>query len=150
MGDTSITATVEFEPQSATYSSFTAAANNDCPTVGSPTSITVAADQQGAAGSIILCISRPESIGAGAVSVTTDANVRLLSLSGNLDCSYVLTPSPELELEATFSGFCDDGVAAEGFSMRLVGTVPVTYSCPGQEDVQRTVQLNGSTTVTVE
>lgn len=135
---------------SATFSSFTAGANNDCPNAGSPTSVTVSGSQEGDSGSVILCLSQPEVIGDSSLEVSYDGPVQLVSVAVQLDCPVIVDRSMMPALSATFSGFCGDGVDPAGFTLALEGTVPATKQCQGQPDEAVTISLDGSATVLPE
>jgi len=144
-GITVATATV-----SATFSTFTASANNDCPNVGSPTAVTIAGSQDGASGSIILCLSRPENVGSSAIDVDFSGALQLVSVSAQLDCPVVVDRSQPLDLKATFEGFCADGVDPAGFTLALDGQVAMRKQCNGQAEEAITVTVSGSAPVAAE
>ena len=137
--------------EAATFTDFLAGANNDCPTVGSPTSVTVSAGQVQGFGSVVLCISRPEKISNGQpLAVSADGDLRLLSLSAELSCPVIIDPLRAFDLDAEFTGYCGDGVDEAGFSLALSGEIGVVIQCPGESDAADTVSLTGSATVALE
>ncbi len=124
------------------YENFVSSANNDCPSAGAPTSITIDGRQKETGFFFTLCLARPNEIGTQEVDVKLPdpANApgkELLTLINFLakddsDCTYDLDGSEGSSgLTATFAGFCRDGIA-EDYSLKLRGTVGVTKTCMGQ------------------
>lgn len=134
----------------ATFATFTASANNDCPNVGSPTAVTISGSQEGGAGSIILCLSRPEDVGSSAVDVDFTGALQLVSVSATLDCPVLVERNEPASLSATFTGFCGDGVDPAGFTLALDGQLAMRKQCDGQAEEAITVTVSGSAAVAAE
>ena len=116
------------------YQDFTAAPNNDCPVVGSDTAITIQGNEVDSGFPLVLCLSMPESTGGTELVDFTSGPVQLIDISARevgTDCTLALDRSGALDLSATFTGFCDSGLAASGFGLALSGTATGTLTCAG-------------------
>jgi hypothetical protein len=143
---TGSTITASSSPAAFTYEAFESSPNQDCPNPGSPTPITIQGTQTDSGRPLVLCISQPETITAGEVyALSPTGVVRLIDLQAvDGDCNITAGTSGGT---AEFTGFCDDGTAAEGFALTMSGTISATKSCSGLPDETIELQLSGSAVV---
>ncbi|HUQ08179.1 MAG TPA: hypothetical protein VM261_37050 [Kofleriaceae bacterium] len=147
--------------ETVTYGGFTASPNNDCRLANAPAgviSVTVEATQVGGTFPFVLCLPRPDLLGADAVSLTpsrptpieTDRVMMVdssASLSGGCTVAKDVTQMPSGT--ARFLGYCDGGKSTAGYAIELSGTVPLVRTCGGtMENVTGTI--TGTVAVTVE
>ena len=145
------------EAGAVTFGELAASANNDCPpTAGEdvPTSVTIQGTQiePAAAGQfLVLCLPRPDLIDDQPVSFTDGDRIELVDLFGRDADGCVIRFDRTAGLgnaAATFSGFCDNGIASQGFALSLSGVLPFTRTCDGEEPAAITSELSGRAAVT--
>lgn len=150
------------EDTTIVYGDLAAAANNDCPSDGTPDgviSLTIGGAQITPAGAAVIsfCLPRPDLITPGTAfslepdrhpALTTD-RVHVIDVQAALPsgCRWTHDPDDPPSGTATFEGFCDDGTDAAGFALTLDGTIPVTETCAGLPDRALTVTLAGTVSV---
>jgi hypothetical protein len=133
---------------SFTYGTLTSGLNNDCPGSNPPAgvvSMTIFGFQVGGAGSITLCVSRPDLLADGSQILGHDAasaQVRIVDLNGDVDaCSFTIDRNQPVTGTATAHGMCDNGSDPAGFSITLDGAMTFTRTCGTTVDtVQVTLQ----------
>jgi hypothetical protein len=151
---TGITATAD--NVTLTWGTFTSGLNNDCPDSAAPAgvvSVTIFGFQSGGAGSITLCVSRPDLLADGSQTLGHDsatAQVRIVDLNGDADvCTYTIDRTKPITGTATASGLCDNASDPAGFAITLDATVSFTRTCDATTDsVQAT--LRGTNAVTTQ
>ncbi len=140
---------------SVTYGNFLSSAANDCPSTGSPTSITVTATQSEPATQslnfLTFCFPQPELLKSDGQNVIVDFNdesvILLIDSSGQLDeCRFRLgTTLPNGT--ARFSGLCEDGNHPDGFLLQIDGEASGIQSCSdgagGMEESPVTLEFSG-------
>ena len=147
--------------ETVTYTGFTASPNNDCPLASAPAgvvSVTVEASQVGGTFPFVLCLPRPDLLGADAFPLTpsrptpieTDRVMMIdssASLSGGCTVAKDVTQMPTGT--ARFLGYCDGGKSTAGYAIELSGTVPLIRTCgASMENVTGTIA--GTVAVVVE
>jgi len=135
------------------YGTLTSGLNNDCPASDAPAgvvSVTVFGFQVGGAGSITLCISRPDKLADNSQTLGHDAasaQVRIVDLNGDVDgCSYTVDRAKPITGIATAHGMCDNGADPAGFALTLEGMLSFTRTCDTTTDSVQ-VMLHGTETV---
>ena len=138
---------------SLSYGTLTSGLNNDCPASNAPAgvvSMTIFGFQVGGAGSITLCVSRPDLLADGSQTLGHDsasAQVRIVDLNGDVDaCSFTIDRSQPVTGTATAHGMCDNGSDPAGFSITLDGTMTFTRTCGTTVDTVQ-VALQGTEAV---
>lgn len=147
--------------ETVTYSGFTASPNNDCRLATAPEgviSVTVEATQVGGTFPFVLCLPRPDLLGAEAVPlapsrptpIETDRVMVVdtsASISGGCTIAKDVTQMPSGT--ARFLGYCDGGANSAGYAIELSGTVPLVRTCGAMmENVTGT--LAGTVAVAIE
>ena len=139
-----------------TWGTLTSGLNNDCPDSAAPAgvvSVTIFGFQSGGAGSITLCVSRPDLLADGSQTLGHDAataQVRIVDLNGDADiCTYTIDRSTPVTGTATASGLCDNGSDPAGFAITLDGTLSFTRTCGTTIDSVQ-VMLRGSNAVSTQ
>ena len=129
-----------------TWGTLTSGLNNDCPDSAAPAgvvSVTIFGFQSGGAGSITLCVSRPDRLAEGSQTLGHDsasAQVRIVDLNGDADvCTYTIDRDKPVTGTATASGLCDNANDPAGFAITLDATLTFTRTCDTTTD---TVQVN--------
>ena len=137
--------------ETITYGSFTSSPNNDCtPPDRQPTSITVDGRQVEPQPSMPLimtfCLPRPDVIGSEPIAVGDFDTLQVIDVFAELadGCLILLDRTQPVAGEATFEGYCADGLAEDGYVLSLSATIPVTRMCDGAQD---TITLSGRTQV---
>jgi hypothetical protein len=121
--------------EAVTFGDLRAGANNDCPTDGHPTAITIQGGQVDPAVDgqfLVLCLPRPDEIGSDPISFDDTDRVQVVDFFGQDegDCELRFDRSrPATAGAVTFAGFCDDGVHGDGFAISLSGSLPFTRDC---------------------
>jgi len=143
--------TGEVASMQISYDSFLSSPNNDCPTDGSPTSITIEARQQGTNRPLVFCLPRPESIDNTPIAVDDDTLIQVIDSFADVGgCLMSVDRSRPVSGTLTFEGFCDDGQNADGYALTFDATFPVTLSCTndgGMSETAETLTLSGRTAV---
>jgi hypothetical protein len=139
-----------------TWGTLTSGLNNDCPDSAAPAgvvSVTIFGFQSGGAGSITLCVSRPDLLADGSQTLGHDAasaQVRIVDLNGDADiCTYTIDRSKPVTGTATASGLCDNGSDPAGFAVTLDATLSFTRDCGTTTDSVE-VMLRGSNAVATQ
>jgi hypothetical protein len=141
--------------EAVTFGEMSASANNDCPPPSGqhPTSITIQGSQVDPATTgqfLVLCLPQPDQIDDQPVSFTDTDRLQLVDLFGRDADGCALRFDRTAEPgsgTATFSGFCDNGTASEGFAISLTGVLPFTRTCDGDDPVPFTAALGGRAAV---
>lgn len=135
------------------YGTLTSGLNNDCPASNAPAgvvSLTIFGFQVGGAGSLTLCVSRPDLLADGSQTLGHDAataQVRIVDLNGDVDdCSFSVDRSKPITGTATSHGMCSNGSDPAGFSLTLDGALTFTRTCGTTTDTVQ-VTLQGTETV---
>ena len=125
------------ESESATFGQFSSSPNNDCPPPGGdgPTSLTVQGGQVDPADParfLVLCLPRPDRIGAAPIALDDAELVQVVDLvAAPADgCRLTLDRDRGLTGQVTFSGFCDDGTSPDGYAVAFDATIPLLRVCP--------------------
>jgi hypothetical protein len=139
-----------------TWGTLTSGLNNDCPDSAAPAgvvSVTVFGFQSGGAGSITLCVSRPDLLADGSQTLGHDsatAQVRIVDLNGDADiCTYTIDRTKPVTGTATASGLCDNASDPAGFAITLDATLTFTRTCDTTTDSVE-VMLRGTNAVTTQ
>jgi hypothetical protein len=130
---TGATATVGSD--SVTYGDFWSSPNNDCSQMGHPTSLTLEGKQVDGNFFLTFCIPRPDEIGADPIALDDLELIEVITVSGDIGGGCLITRDPAVTPTGTieFIGYCDEGLAAEGYAIRLSGTVGGTRTCTGTD-----------------
>jgi hypothetical protein len=142
--------------ETITFGEMSASPNNDCPPPSGehPTSITIQGtqvDPEATGQFVVFCLPRPDLIDDQPVSFTDTDRLELVDLFGRdgNGCALRFDRSAQPGSgTATFSGFCDNGTASEGFAISLTGVLPFTRTCDGEDPVPFTGALGGRAAVT--
>lgn len=135
-----------------TFGGATSSPNNDCPAQGAPTSLTIQIAQidtpaPANPGSLILCVPRPDDLGAP-IQLSDSDHIQVIDVFvGDGDCRISLDRAGDLGGTVTFGGVCENGVDIAGYSMSFDATVPATRSCAGSADESVELQLSGDLAV---
>jgi hypothetical protein len=151
---------------SVSYGNFTSSPNNDCPPAeGGPTSLTLEGLQTGLpAGqrfSMVLCLPRPDDLdrlaqgelGGATVDLADDNLVQLIDVNAALadDCRLRRDSAMPPSGTITFSGYCEAGLATEGYALTFDGSAPGFRRCPdgagGFREEPVTITLSGTVAV---
>ena len=140
---------VSVDDISISYGNFLSSPNNDCPTDGSPTSLTVTATQTtpdvDTTYFFTICLPRPELLnGNGAtLSLANETEAILVDVNGESDgCTYKRDAGPATGT-ITSSGFCDNGTHPDGYLLSISGTVPGIETCGvGDEAIETSVTID--------
>jgi hypothetical protein len=121
------------------YGDGTSSPNNDCPTAGSPTSLTVDVFQVDPAPaqerSLVLCLPRPEALGDAPVDIADDTQVLVIDVFADEDdCLISIDRSRQVSGTATFTGFCENGTDPAGYALGIDAEIPAIRSCPGGDE----------------
>jgi hypothetical protein len=79
--------------------------------------------------------------------VPDSARVQVIDVQGAFDDGCTWSSASALTGTATFEGFCEQGVAADGFALTLDGTATVDRACPTGPSTQVEVTLSGRVAV---
>jgi hypothetical protein len=139
-----------------TWGTLTSGLNNDCPDSAAPAgvvSVTIFGFQSGGAGSITLCVSRPDLLADGSQTLGHDAasaQVRIVDLNGDADvCTYSIDRSQPVTGTATASGLCDNANDPAGFAITLDATLTFERTCDATTDTVQ-VMLRGTNAVATQ
>lgn len=118
-----------------TYGQFTSSANNDCPTQGAPTSLTVQGlqtdPQTSMTFSIVLCLPQPNKIGSAPISITNTDLVRVINVNAGVSgCNLTLDRTVPLSGTVQFSGFCSNGTSPQGYALSFNAGAGGELVCP--------------------
>jgi hypothetical protein len=119
------------------YTDLRAMANNDCPAVGEPadvTSLTLTGTQTGSSFSLLLCIPRPDLLGAQPVQLGTDVQIKGLGASIGGGCTLDHAVTAGASGTVTASGVCGKGKDPAGFALTFDGVVPMKRTCGAMVD----------------
>ena len=122
-----------------TYGDGTSSPNNDCPVDGAPTSLTIEIVQVDPPTveerALVLCLPRPDQIGSEPIDLADDSRIQVIDIfADEADCLISIDRSRPVSGTATFTGFCDDGTAPDGYALGLSGTIPATRTCRGGDE----------------
>jgi hypothetical protein len=147
--------------ETVTYGSFTAGANNDCRLSTAPDgviSVTVEGAQVGGTFPFVLCLPRPDLLGADPFPLAPSRptpiesdRVMLVDASASLagGCTIAKDVTQMPSGTARFLGYCDGGTNRAGYAIELDGTVPLIRTCGAtMENVSGTIA--GTVAVIVE
>lgn len=151
---------------SITYGDFTSSPNNDCPPAeGRPTSLTIEGTQAGLLPgqrfSMVLCLPRPveldqlevDELGAATVALDDDDLVQLIDVNAALadDCRLRRNSAMAPAGTITFSGYCEAGLATDGYALTFDGSAPGIRRCSdgmgGFTEEPVTITLSGTVAV---
>lgn len=121
------------------YGNGTSSPNNDCPTDGSATALTVEVFQVEPAPadprSLVLCLPRPEAIGDAAVDIADTTLVQVIDVFADVDDCFISVDRGRAPSgTATFSGFCENGTDPAGYALGIDAVIPATRSCAGVDE----------------
>ena len=123
--------------QTATYGSFTSSPNNDCSRAGHPTSLTLDGIQSDPPSTfhITFCLPQPDEIGPELVPLDDPELIEVITVSADFGggCAITLDSSVAATGSMELIGYFADGLAAEGYAIRLSGTVGGTRTCNGSD-----------------
>jgi hypothetical protein len=135
-----------------TFGEATSSPNNDCPVEGAPTSLTLEIRQldpaPSAARFLVLCLPRPDQIGPDPIDITDDRIQVIDVFADDGDCLISLDRTRDLAGTLTFTGFCDDGDAPDGYALGFAATMPATRACAGAPAEAIELELAGELAVT--
>ena len=139
------------------YGQFTSSPNNDCPRPGGGlTSITVDGVQTDPTPSIpyhmTFCLPRPEQIDDGPISLADDSLVQVIDVWAELPdgCRLHLDRSAPPEGTIEFLGYCEAGLAPEGYAITLDATIPGERICDDLPNEPVTIYLGGTVSVAAQ
>jgi hypothetical protein len=148
------------------YGAFTSSPNNDCPPAeGGPTSLTLEGLQTGLPTgqrfSMVLCLPRPDDLdqlaldelGGATVDLADDRLVQLIDVNAALagDCRLRRDSAMPPSGSITFAGYCEAGLATEGYALTFDGSAPGIRRCPdgagGFLEEPVTITLSGTVAI---
>ena len=140
--------------EEVTFGEVRSSPNNDCTPPGEdgPTSLTIEAAQLDPAydgPGLILCLPRPDELGAGPVPLNDASLVEVIDLFGQdaAGCDLRLDRMRSAGGSITFTGLCEAGVHPDGYAIELAATLPVTRTCPGDPASEEEASLTGTAAV---
>jgi hypothetical protein len=145
------------------YAGFTSSPNNDCPPAeGGPTSLTIEGLQTdlgaGQRFSMVLCLPRPAQLdvaglGTATVDLDNDRLVQLIDVNALLPdlCQIRRVSAMPPAGTITFSGYCEAGLATDGYALTFDGSAPGIRRCSdgmgGFTEEPVTITLSGTVAV---
>lgn len=122
-----------------TYGNGTSSPNNDCPTDGSPTSLTVDVFQVTPAPTqdraLVLCLPRPDAIADAALDIADDTLVQVIDVFADEDdCLISIDRARAVSGTARFTGFCENGTDPAGYALEIDAVIPATRTCAGSDE----------------
>jgi len=124
--------------ETVSYGEWRSSPNNDCGETGGPVSLTLEAIQVGTSRGFTLCFPRPDKL-SGTVDIASSNLVQVIDVFADLepDCLASLDRTKANAGTINFSGVCDDGTAAEGYSMEMQIDLPMTVTCSAGTSEER-------------
>lgn len=128
-------ATATSGADSVSYGDFWSSPNNDCSQMGHPTSLTLEGKQVDGNFFLTFCIPRPDEIGDTPIALDDLEHIEVITVSGDIGDGCLILRDPAVTPTGTieFIGYCDEGLAEDGYAIRLSGTVGGTRSCNGTD-----------------
>ncbi len=130
---------------SVVWTDWRSSPNNDCGETGGPVSLTLDAQQENGNFALTLCLPRPDKLSASPIDIGLASRVQIIDIFADVGANCVASLDRTAAPSGTiaFPGICGDGDGAEGYSLDLDVTVPMTVMCDGLDPESKQMQLSG-------